>query len=103
MFFKNKIIFFIVQFIFCIFLVYFINQQIIPIGMLDNFIIELIIMYVLILFISNIISKILIQIYVLLSKAIKHNIINKIFVSWLFFTIVCYVLTFIIFALSVEY
>ena len=103
MFFKNKIIFFIVQFLFCILLVYFINQQIVPVGIFDNFIIELIALYVSILFISGLISKILVQLYVLLSKVIKRSIINKTFVSWLFFTFVCYILTFIIFVLSIEY
>jgi len=103
MFFKNKIIFFIVQFLFCILLVYFINQQIVPVGIFDNFIIELITLYVSILFISNLTSKILIQLYILLLKIVKQNIVNKLFVSWLFFTFVCYILTFVIFALSIEY
>lgn len=103
MFFKNKIIFFIVQFLFCILLVYFINQQLVPIGIFDNFIIELIVLYILILFISNLISKIFVQLYILLLKIIKQNIINTAFASWLLFTLVCYILTFIIFALSIEY
>ena len=102
MFFKNKILFFIVQFIFCILLIYFINQQIILIGILDNFIIELIIIYISIMFISNLVSKILTQIYILLSKLIRHNI-NKSFTSWLLFTITCYILTFFIFAIAIEY
>ena len=102
MFFKNKILFFIVQFIFCIFLVYFINQQIILIGILDNFIIETIIIYISILFISKLISKILTQLYILLSKIIKHHV-HKRFILWFYFTMVCYVLTFLIFAFIIEY
>lgn len=102
MFLKNKILFFVLQFIFCMFLVYFINQQIILLGIFDNFIVELITIYILILFISHLISRILTQIYGLLSKLIKHNI-NKPFVLWLLFTIVCYALTFLIFAVVIEY
>ena len=70
MFFKNKILFFILQFIFCIFLVYFINQQIILIGILDNLVIDLIIIYMLIIFMSGLISKILTFIYMIFSKFI---------------------------------
>lgn len=102
MFFKNKILFFILQFIFCMVLIFFINQQIILIGVLDNFIIELIIIYLSIMFISNLISKILTQVCTLLSKLMKYKI-NKNFTLWLFFTIASYALTFLIFALAIEY
>ena len=102
MFFKNKILFFIVQFIFCVLLVYFINQQIILIGILDNFIIETLVLYISILFISRIVSKILTQLYILLSKIIKHHTHRR-FILWFFFTIVCYILTFLIFAFVIEY
>ena len=102
MFFKHKTLFLIIQFIFCIFLVYFINQQIVLIGILDNFLIDLIILYILIIFTSKLLSRIFTQIYIVFSKLIKHKIYRH-FVSWMSFTIICYTLTFIIFALAIEY
>ena len=102
MFFKNKILFFILQFIFCIFLVYFINQQVVLIGVLDNFIVGLFVIYILILLVSFLLSKISTQIYILFSKLIKHHI-HKRFIKWLFFTSFCYILTFFIFAIAIEY
>jgi hypothetical protein len=102
MFFKNKLLFFIIQFIFCTFLVYFINQQIVLIGFFDNFVIELMVLYFSIMFVSNLISQILIQLYFLCSKITNHHI-NKHFISWLYFTTICYLLTFFIFALAIEY
>ncbi len=102
MFFKNKLLFFIIQFIFCIFLVYFINQQIIFIGILDNFFIDLIIIYLSIIFVSGLFSKILTFIYILCLKLTRYKV-HKYFFSWMSFSITCYILTFIIFAIAIEY
>jgi hypothetical protein len=102
MFFNNKLLFLIIQFIFCIFLVYFINQQMIFIGILDNFFVDLIVVYLSIIFVAGLFSKILIVIYILFLKLLNCKT-HKHFVSWLIFTIICYTLTFIIFALAIEY
>ena len=102
MFYNNKLLFLIIQFIFCIFLVYFINQQMIFIGILDNFFTELIVIYLSIIFVAIIFSKILTLIYILFSKLLNYKI-HKRFFLWMTFTIICYVLTFIIFALAIEY
>ena len=102
MFFNNKLLFLIIQFIFCIFLVYFINQQIIFMGILDNFFIDSAILYVLIILISGFLSKILTIIYMIFSRLINHKVYKQ-FISWTFFTVICYILTFIIFAITIEY
>ena len=102
MFFKHKTLFLIIQFIFCISLVYFINQQIILAGFVNNFFVELVIIYVLIIFTSQLLSKILTQIYIVFSNLIKYKVYRH-FVSWMLFTIICYVLTFIVFAIAIEY
>lgn len=102
MFYNNKLLFLIIQFIFCIFLVYFINQQMIFIGILDNFFVDLIVIYLSIIFVAIIFSKILTLINILFSKLLNYKI-HKRFFSWMIFTIICYALTFIIFALAIEY
>lgn len=102
MFYNQKFLFFIIQLIFCIFLVILINQQTFLTGFLDNFFVELIIVYALIFLIAKLFSTILSLIYLLFSKLIKHKT-NRDFISWLFFTIICYVLTFIAFAFSIIY
>lgn len=72
------------------------------IGILDNFFIELIVIYLSIIFVAIIFSKILTLIYILFSKLLNYKI-HKRFFLWIIFTIICYVLTFIIFALAIEY
>lgn len=102
MFFKQKLLFFIIQFIFCIFLVYFIDQQIILFGLFNNLFIDLIFLYTLIIFVAGILSAILTKIYITFLKLIKNKY-NKQFIFWLLFTFLCYILTFGIFAIAIKY
>jgi hypothetical protein len=102
MFYKHKYLFFIIQFIFCSILAYFINQQIILVGLLKNLFVDSLIIYLLLIFISSFLSKIITQIYILSMKMIRAKFYRRFF-YWFCFTILCYTATFIIFAISIEY
>ena len=100
MFYKHKYLFHIIQFVFCIILAYFINPQIILVGLLGNIFIDSIIIYLLL--ISAFLAKIITQFYIVFMKMIKAKIYRR-FSFWMVFTIICYILDFIIFAVSIEY
>jgi len=102
MFYKHKYLFFIIQFIFCMILVYFISQQIFLVGIIGNFFIDSFILFLLIIFLSYILSKIITQFYILFVHLLKFKTYRRFF-SWFCFTILCYISTFILFALSIEY
>ena len=102
MFYKHKLLFFIIQFIFCIFLFYFINQQIILVGILSNFVIDLFIVFISISIVSYLLSRIITQFYIIFAKLSRLKIYKR-FTYWLLFTVFCYILDFIIFAIAIEY
>lgn len=102
MFYKHKLLFFIIHFIFCIFLFYFINQQIILVGILNNFVLDLFIIFISVVIASYLLSKIITQIYIIFARLAKLKTYKR-FMFWGLFTIFCYILDFIIFAISIEY
>ena len=102
MFYKHKYLFHIIQFVFCMVLAYFINQQIILVGLLSNLFIDSLIIYLLLIFISAFLAEITTQFYIVFMKMIKAKIYRR-FSFWIFFTSICYILDFIIFAISIEY
>lgn len=102
MFYKHKTLFFIIQFIFCAFLFHFIEQQIVLVGILKYFVIDWLIIFLSVTIVSYLLSKIITLFYIIVGKLIKSKI-RKRFAFWLFFTLLCYVLDFMIFAVAIEY
>lgn len=102
MFFKHKLLFFIIQLIFCIVLIYFVNQQVILVGLLNNLIVDLIIIYILLVAVASLIAQILTQLCIIFFCLIKCRYHKK-FIFWFSFTICCYLLNFGIFAILIEY
>ncbi|MEA5001633.1 MAG: hypothetical protein VB017_07100 [Endomicrobiaceae bacterium] len=108
MFYKNKISFFIVLGIISFILYYFIDQQIVLIGLLNNFIISIGILFFLIIFISFFSSLIMLSVMSAASKIYtkitgKQARYSKKFALWLNFTVMCYIVSFIIFLQSITY
>lgn len=102
MFYKHKLLFFIIHFIFCIFLFYFIKQQIILVGILSNVVVDLLIIFISVIIVSYLLSRIITQLYIIFAKLAKLKVYKRFF-YWLLFTFFCYMLDFIIFAVAIEY
>lgn len=111
MFYKNKFLFFAVLFAISFILYYFINKQIIPAGIFDNMFISAAILYACIIIISCLLSLIMLSVLFLLKmtvfflrhifkKSLKYDVK---FVFWLNFTVVSYIVSFIIFINAITY
>lgn len=108
MFYKNKILFFIILGLISLILYYFIDQQLVLIGLLNNRIISIGILFFLILFFSFT-ASVLITFFIVLFLKLYGKIIktklrySKRFIIWLTFTIAAYIISFIIFFQAITY
>ncbi len=102
MFYNLKILFFIILFIFSCILFYFINQQILLIGIFENFFFSSTLIFISTIITSYIITFIIIKISNFIPLYIKNKS-NKNFISWLIFTIISYIIVFIAFAFATSY
>ncbi len=102
MFYKHKLLFFIIHLVFCMFLFYFINQQFILVGIFSNFVVDLFILFISVIIVSYILSKTATLFYIVFAKLTKLKTYKR-FIFWLLFTTLCYILDFIIFAAAIEY
>ena len=102
MFYKHKSLFFIIQFIFCVLLFHFIEQQIVLVGVLKYFVVDWLTIFFFVMIVSYLLSKIITQFYIIFGKLIRFKV-HKRFTFWLLFTLLCYALDFVIFAVAIEY
>ncbi len=108
MFYNFKLLFFIIVYCISLILCYFIDKQLVLPGNLQNpFILALVIfcavilLSVIIVFLLHFVFKKIINLFLKLFK--KDEINNNGFLVWLNFTLISYILLFIIFAYSIQY
>ena len=108
MFYNLKIVFFIILYFMSLILAYFIDKQIMLTGKLENPFICALIIWGVVIFVSalvvllfHFILKKMINLFLKIFK--KEEINNNGFFVWLNFTLLSYIIVFIIFAFSIKY
>ena len=108
MFYKSKYLFFVILYCMCACLYYFINKQVILTGFMSGFILGSFVIYITVLFFSflfallfSIAGKYVYAFYSGLRGKGKKAFFFKLF--WTVFTILCYMIVFIVFFKMIEY